>query len=104
MASTGDTRDQRKREEEDEVSSSEDDSEMEEEAAEGEDVDALFQTINELKERLKNNPNDYDVHIELINLLRTARIRTELRDAREKMANIFPLTSQLWMEWIEVTM
>jgi len=38
--------------------------------------------------------------VQYINLLRQARLRTRLRSAHERMASLFPLTEQLWLDWI----
>ncbi len=36
-----------------------------------------------------------------INLLRELKLNVKLREAHEKMAAKFPLTDQLWQEWVE---
>lgn len=43
---------------------------------------------------------NYDVHIQLINKLRSSGELELLRDARERMSSVFPLTPQLWLEWV----
>ncbi|XP_039268549.2 spliceosome associated factor 3, U4/U6 recycling protein-like isoform X1 [Styela clava] len=75
--------------EEDELSSDED---VEEES---------LKEIEELNEKLSRSPFDYHSHITIIKLLRKTGELEKLRDARNVMAKIFPLTQALWLEWIE---
>ncbi|KAK5823056.1 hypothetical protein F5H01DRAFT_333468 [Linnemannia elongata] len=55
---------------------------------------ATFQTL------LEANPNQYEVHTQLIALLKSADMFEELREAREAMNKIYPLSEDLWMDWI----
>lgn len=47
---------------------------------------ATFQTL------LEANPNQYEVHTQLIALLKSADMFEELREAREAMNKIYPLS------------
>lgn len=51
--------------------------------------------------QITENPLDYDAHVELISLLRSLFDLEKLRIARKRMAGLFPLTSTIWMEWLE---
>ncbi|KAJ3057547.1 Splicing factor [Rhizophlyctis rosea] len=51
--------------------------------------------------QIEANMYDYDAHINLINGLRKAAKLDELRHARKQMASVFPLTEELWLQWIE---
>ncbi|KAF9137019.1 Splicing factor [Linnemannia schmuckeri] len=53
-----------------------------------------FQTL------LESNPNQYEAHTQLIALLKSADMFEELREARESMNKIYPLSEDLWMDWI----
>ncbi|KAF9541032.1 RNA-binding protein 4F [Mortierella hygrophila] len=55
---------------------------------------ATFQTL------LEANPNQYEAHTQLISLLKGADMFEELREAREAMNKIYPLSEDLWMDWI----
>ncbi|KAJ3190926.1 Squamous cell carcinoma antigen recognized by T-cells 3 [Irineochytrium annulatum] len=55
----------------------------------------------ELYEELSINPLNYDTHVRLIASLRALGMADELRAAREQMQSLFPLTDELWMEWLE---
>ncbi|CAH1802142.1 unnamed protein product [Owenia fusiformis] len=57
--------------------------------------------IQELEAQITSNPYMYDPHVELISLLRAEGELTKLREARERMSNIFPLTEKLWLEWLK---
>ncbi|KAF5828241.1 hypothetical protein DUNSADRAFT_17991 [Dunaliella salina] len=43
---------------------------------------------------------DYSKMIEYIGLLRQAKLRARLRSAYERMASLFPMTEQLWLDWV----
>ncbi|KAL3243780.1 hypothetical protein MRX96_019730 [Rhipicephalus microplus] len=57
--------------------------------------------IEELQAKITANPYQYDSHTALIAYLRNTGNLERLRDAREAMAKIFPLTPELWLEWIK---
>ncbi|ELT99707.1 hypothetical protein CAPTEDRAFT_217624, partial [Capitella teleta] len=42
----------------------------------------------------------YDPHIELIRLLRLSGDLTAVRTARERMSSVYPLTEELWLDWL----
>ncbi|KAK9161931.1 hypothetical protein Syun_002833 [Stephania yunnanensis] len=52
-----------------------------------------------LEKQLAENPSDYDAHLNYIKLLRKRDDIDKLRQARESMAAIFPLTPSMWQEW-----
>ncbi|XP_076344868.1 spliceosome associated factor 3, U4/U6 recycling protein-like isoform X2 [Tachypleus tridentatus] len=56
--------------------------------------------INRLNSEIETNPFNYDPHVQRINSLRKAGDLDKLRHAREKMSEIFPLTADLWMDWL----
>ncbi|XP_004416217.1 PREDICTED: squamous cell carcinoma antigen recognized by T-cells 3 isoform X2 [Odobenus rosmarus divergens] len=62
--------------------------------------------IERLEEQLSINVYDYNCHVDLIRLLRLEGELTKVRMARQKMSEIFPLTEELWLEWLhdEVSM
>eukprot|EP00111_Clytia_hemisphaerica_P004917 TCONS_00014140-protein len=47
------------------------------------------------------NPYQYDKHIELITALRSTGDLEQLRNAREAMSNVYPLSEELWLEWFQ---
>ncbi|EEC11125.1 conserved hypothetical protein, partial [Ixodes scapularis] len=57
--------------------------------------------ILELEDKIKSNPFHYDSHMEFIGYLRKTGNLDKLREAREAMAKIFPLTPELWLDWIK---
>ena len=63
--------------------------------------DAELLTIQSLEAALACNPADYTSHTNLLASLRRAKLRSRLRAAREAMVRRFPLTEQLWREWLE---
>ncbi|XP_060048957.1 squamous cell carcinoma antigen recognized by T-cells 3 isoform X2 [Erinaceus europaeus] len=56
--------------------------------------------IERLEEQLSINVFDYNCHVDLIRLLRLEGELTKVRAARQKMSEIFPLTEELWLEWL----
>ena len=56
--------------------------------------------ISELEQALESNPYNYANHEELVKLLKTGEDFDRLRKARENWSKVFPLTGQLWLEWV----
>ncbi|XP_027271761.1 squamous cell carcinoma antigen recognized by T-cells 3 isoform X1 [Cricetulus griseus] len=56
--------------------------------------------IERLEEQLSINGYDYNCHVELIRLLRLEGELNKVRMARQKMSELFPLTEELWLEWL----
>ncbi|KAK7172807.1 hypothetical protein R3I93_002818 [Phoxinus phoxinus] len=75
-------------EEEDEENTSEDERENEAE-------------IQRLEEQLSINAFDYNCHVDLIKLLRQEGKLHRLRKARQKMSELFPLTEEIWLDWLK---
>lgn len=60
-----------------------------------------MQALLELEQCLQNNPADYEAHVRHVSLLRTCRLREKLREARTAFQQAYPLTENMWLEWIE---
>ncbi|KAJ3417359.1 Squamous cell carcinoma antigen recognized by T-cells 3 [Chytridiales sp. JEL 0842] len=60
-------------------------------------MDQLLVIMNELME----NPYSYDAHLRYVSALRSLGQLDDLRAARQSMQSLFPLTEELWLEWIE---
>ncbi|KAF8058134.1 sart3 [Scenedesmus sp. PABB004] len=58
------------------------------------------QAIMGLEAALAAAPTVYDSHVQLIALLRKARLRERLRQARQRMHDLFPFNEGQWMDWI----
>eukprot|EP00775_Hariotina_reticulata_P001716 gene1716-2059_t len=58
------------------------------------------QKIMQLEGQLEANPTVYDTHIQLIDVLRTAKLKERLRTARQRMHALFPFNETQWMDWI----
>ncbi|KAF9939370.1 Splicing factor [Mortierella alpina] len=84
-----------------ELSGSEDDFDMDQDHADEGASPELLEAVAMLKSALHDNPNQYEQHTQLITLLKSADMLEELRAAREAMNRVFPLSEELWMEWIE---
>ncbi|XP_071037200.1 squamous cell carcinoma antigen recognized by T-cells 3 [Parasteatoda tepidariorum] len=80
------------KEEEDTFSNSSEHSSSEEDVDDGK--------IAELKNEIESDPYVYDRHVQCIDLCRKRGNLEELRSAREKMSKLFPLTPELWLDWI----
>ena len=84
-------------EEDSDVDSEEDDADIEDSKEDEETV----KKISELNQTLFDNPYDYSAHLELVNLLRKTDNFTQLRSARKAFSEKYPLTGDLWIQWIE---
>ncbi|RWS20550.1 Squamous cell carcinoma antigen recognized by T-cells 3-like protein [Leptotrombidium deliense] len=83
--------------EEDQKSISDSDTSLEDD----DNDDELLETqIFELKSKICDNPYDYNAYLQLIDLVRKSGDLIRLREARENMAAKFPLTPELWLQWI----
>uniref|UniRef100_A0A8C2HVA4 Spliceosome associated factor 3, U4/U6 recycling protein n=1 Tax=Cyprinus carpio TaxID=7962 RepID=A0A8C2HVA4_CYPCA len=50
---------------------------------------------------LSINAFDYNCHVDLIKLLRQEGKLHRLRKARQKMSELFPLTEEIWLDWLK---
>ncbi|KAL8141439.1 hypothetical protein V2J09_007460, partial [Rumex salicifolius] len=57
--------------------------------------------IQTLESQLSSNPSDYDAHVQYIKLLRKTGELEKLRQARESMNQLFPLSPSMWQEWLK---
>lgn len=57
--------------------------------------------IQRLEEQLSINVFDYNCHVDLIKLLRQEGELERLRHARQKMSELFPLTEEIWLDWLK---
>ncbi|XP_073528400.1 squamous cell carcinoma antigen recognized by T-cells 3 isoform X1 [Phyllobates terribilis] len=57
--------------------------------------------IQRLEEQLSINAFDYNCHLDLIKLLRQEGELDRLRRARQKMSELFPLTEEIWLDWLK---
>ncbi|XP_058014481.1 squamous cell carcinoma antigen recognized by T-cells 3 isoform X2 [Ahaetulla prasina] len=57
--------------------------------------------IVRLEEQLSINAYDYNCHLDLIKLLRQEKESYGLRRARQNMSELFPLTEELWLDWLK---
>ncbi|GFT14213.1 squamous cell carcinoma antigen recognized by T-cells 3 [Nephila pilipes] len=62
--------------------------------------DADEEKIRQLQKEVEASPYTYELHVQLISLCRKLGDLDKLRDAREKMSEVFPLTPELWLDWI----
>ncbi|GAB4820618.1 hypothetical protein N2152v2_007664 [Parachlorella kessleri] len=56
--------------------------------------------IMELEAALQENPNQYDTHVQYLEVLRRCGMKERLREARHAMAALFPLSESLWLDWV----
>jgi hypothetical protein len=62
--------------------------------------EADLNLIMKLEGQLERNPNLYDAHVQLIEVLRRCGMQERLGDARRAMHARFPLTEALWFDWV----
>ena len=53
-----------------------------------------------LREAVKSNPYNYQGYVDYITLARAYGNLEHLRFARQSMSEIYPLTEQLWLDWL----
>uniref|UniRef100_A0A665UQL7 Spliceosome associated factor 3, U4/U6 recycling protein n=1 Tax=Echeneis naucrates TaxID=173247 RepID=A0A665UQL7_ECHNA len=51
--------------------------------------------------QLSINAFDYNCHVDLIKLLKQEGELIRLRKARQKMSELFPLTEEIWLDWLK---
>nr|CAD7444001.1 unnamed protein product [Timema bartmani] len=51
--------------------------------------------------KVSKDPYNYTAHIELITTCQTVGDLLELRQSRENMSKLFPLTPELWLSWLK---
>ncbi|KAI3372860.1 hypothetical protein L3Q82_023307 [Scortum barcoo] len=76
-----------------------DDDEEEEDSSEDEKENEA--EIQRLEEQLSINAFDYNCHVDLIKLLKQEGELLRLRKARQKMSELFPLTEEIWLDWLK---
>ncbi|KAM4708717.1 squamous cell carcinoma antigen recognized by T-cells 3 isoform 2-T2 [Discoglossus pictus] len=72
-----------------------------ESSSEEEDEKENEAEIQRLEEQLSINAFDYNCHVDLIKLLRQEGELERLRRARQKMSELFPLTEEIWLDWLK---
>lgn len=56
--------------------------------------------ISDFEEELSTNPYNYNAHIELISVLKSVGDFMKLRAARTAFSSHYPLTSEMWEDWV----
>ncbi|KAI8391333.1 uncharacterized protein BYT42DRAFT_190520 [Radiomyces spectabilis] len=59
-----------------------------------------LELIPEIADQLNQDNSQYDLHVQLISLLQQADLADQLEMARENMHDIYPLTENMWLDWI----
>ncbi|KAK8581397.1 hypothetical protein V6N12_071622 [Hibiscus sabdariffa] len=69
------------------------------ESSDSEDEADQKEQLLTLEYELSSNPSNYDAHVQYIKLLRRSGEIEKLREARENMNTLFPLSPEMWIEW-----
>ncbi|XP_077224012.1 EMBRYO DEFECTIVE 140 isoform X2 [Tasmannia lanceolata] len=64
--------------------------------SDSDDEDLKLET---LEKELSENPSSYDAHVQYIKAMRKLGRIEKLREARESMSELFPLSPTMWQEW-----
>uniref|UniRef100_A0A0P4WF69 RRM domain-containing protein n=1 Tax=Scylla olivacea TaxID=85551 RepID=A0A0P4WF69_SCYOL len=83
-----------------EALSSDSDSDEADDAVDEERQKELWLKVEEFRKQVEENPLFYDGHVSLITTLQELFELEEARKAREKMSEVYPLTPELWLQWI----
>ncbi|CAK7357216.1 unnamed protein product [Dovyalis caffra] len=67
--------------------------------SDSEDESQQNQELETLETELSSNPANYDSHVQYIKLLRKMGEIDKLRQAREAMNTVFPLSPEMWRDW-----
>ena len=86
--------------EKDNEDSDDDDEDMEDSDEEEKEDPELLKQISQYKEELLSNPYNYNAHLQLVTLLRKTDSFDQLRNARKAFSECYPLTEELWTDWI----
>ncbi|KAI8969015.1 hypothetical protein BDF20DRAFT_916429 [Mycotypha africana] len=62
-----------------------------------------LEAIPSIMEKLSEDNTRYDLHVQLIGLLKKAGFDDQLEEARLAMHDIYPLSEDLWLDWINDT-
>ena len=81
-------------------SGKEDDSDDDMDDDEDKEDPELLKQIEGYKDELLINPYNYNAHLELVTLLRKTDHFDQLRSARQSFCEFYPLTPELWIDWI----
>ena len=74
----------------------------ESEEEEEEDKEAKKEArVKELDQVLRLDPSNYQAHVDRIGLLKELAELDRLRAAREDFSSAYPLSPELWLQWIE---
>lgn len=76
------------------------DSDSDDESLDDRHEEELRIKVKEFRKQLEGNELYYDGHVNLIAALRELFELEEARKARQAMSKIYPLTPELWLEWI----
>jgi hypothetical protein len=69
-------------------------------SSDDEEVDEkITEKLLEIDDKIRQNPFDYQAHVDKIGVLKTAGELDNLRQAREKFAELYPLSAALWLDW-----
>lgn len=79
----------------------EDDEESDQDSDDEEDGGGGEGNIGELGAAVDREPYVYDHHVKYIAAARRKGLLEEVRGARERMNSLFPLSPQLWLQWVE---
>ncbi|KAL8580978.1 hypothetical protein ACOMHN_017544 [Nucella lapillus] len=83
---------------------SEDEEDMKDDSDDSDSDDNTAQNearIRELEKEISKNPFQYPSHVELITKLRELGDLDRLRQARQAMHKCFPLTEEIWTQWLQ---
>ena len=69
--------------------------------SEDNDLNLDEEKIQTLENKIIANPYDYNAHVELLTYLDFGGDLDRCRDVRERMSVIFPLTPEMWLDWIK---
>ncbi|KAM1531250.1 hypothetical protein ACFX1T_020271 [Malus domestica] len=81
------------------LSSSDSDSDSDSGSEDGDDQAHHNLQLQTLEAELSANPGNYDTHVQYIKILRQMADIEKLRQAREAMNQLFPLTPSMWQDW-----
>ncbi|XP_042509055.1 squamous cell carcinoma antigen recognized by T-cells 3 isoform X2 [Macadamia integrifolia] len=65
------------------------------------DDDAEDLRVEALEKELAENPSSYEAHVQYVKSLRRLGQIEKLREARESMNTLFPLSPAMWQEWVK---
>ena len=63
------------------------------------DDEKSAEKLKEIDEKIRQNPFDYQAHVDKISVLKASGELDGLRKARQNFSELYPLAPTIWIDW-----